>query len=560
MSHDWIGQTLSGRYRVTSQLGEGGMGIAFGAVDIRLDKPVVIKTPHADTVRDPEARSRFISEVEALAKLSHPNIVQVTDVGTHSRLPFMVLELLAGGSLSGRGKPMTVKRVSEWLADAASALDYLHSSGVIHRDIKPGNILFGESGRAYVADFGIVKVISESSGGLTRTGFSPGTLWYMAPETLLHGAKVSPQSDQYALAVTVYEMLTGHPPLITDSVERFAILLATQKPEPLHAVSSAVSKQTSEVVAKALSKGAADRFKTCGDFAKAFASAVSGGEPAVAPRVGSTPVEEKARVPSDVDVSVAKNRLPRNVPWAWQWLLLFVGSLALPMLILATGAEIPLSRNPRVPLSITSTRLDSMPQGLSASAQAVFRRAEQGDAIAQYDLGVMYRKGKGAPKDDAEALEWLRKAAEQGYAKAENKLGYMYQYGHGVHEDDTEAVKWYFKAAEQGNAYAQYNLGVMYQYRDGTPKDDTEAVKWFRKAAEQGHADGQWSLGYMYYYGKGVPKDRAEAYVWFSVAATNGHWNAKERLAKAKLTPEQLATAERRAAELNEQINANKAD
>ena len=75
MSHDWIGQTLSGRYRVTSQLGEGGMGIAFGAVDIRLDKPVVIKTPHADTVRDPEARSRFISEVEALAILSHPNIV-----------------------------------------------------------------------------------------------------------------------------------------------------------------------------------------------------------------------------------------------------------------------------------------------------------------------------------------------------------------------------------------------------------------------------------------------------------------------------------------------------
>ena len=143
----------------------------------------------------------------------------------------------------------------------------------------------------------------------------------------------------------------------------------------------------------------------------------------------------------------------------------------------------------------------------------------------------------------------------------------MYFNGIGVPKDYVEAVKWWRKAAEQGDVFAQYNLGLSYRNGCGVPEDDTEAVKWFRKAAEQGDARAQNMLGAMYHDGDGVPKDDVEAYAWLSlsVAQTNGDEDLKEELEKglpelkAALTPEQLAAAEKRAAELLEQINANEA-
>ena len=169
---------------------------------------------------------------------------------------------------------------------------------------------------------------------------------------------------------------------------------------------------------------------------------------------------------------------------------------------------------------------DSMPQGLSASAQAVFRRAQQGDADAQHALGLMYANGKGVPHD------W------------------------------TEAVKWFRKAAEQGHADGQVYLGQSYHLGEGVPEDDTEAVKWWRRAAEQGHAEAQFLLGSMYYNGLGVPQDDVEAYAWYSVADENGDEDAigEQEIVKAKLTPEQLARGQGRAAKFLKQINANKAE
>ena len=159
------------------------------------------------------------------------------------------------------------------------------------------------------------------------------------------------------------------------------------------------------------------------------------------------------------------------------------------------------------------------------------------------------------------SFEAARELAEQGDADAQAKLGRMYTTGEGVPQDYVEAAKWWRKAAEQGDAHAQYGLGLMYANGHGVPKDDTEALKWYRKAAEQGDAEAQSSLSGMYFFGIGVPQDYVEAYAWTSVAATNGGIAAKEGLpvAKAKLTPDQLAAAEKRIEELTEQINANKA-
>lgn len=147
--------------------------------------------------------------------------------------------------------------------------------------------------------------------------------------------------------------------------------------------------------------------------------------------------------------------------------------------------------------------------------------AEQGDAIAQFNLGIMYEDGQGVSQSDTEAVKWYRKAAEQGHAKAQYNLGNMYRDGRGVSQNDTEAAKWYRKAAEQRLAKAQNNLGVTYKNGRGVSQNYAEAVKWYRKSAEQGLAIAQFNLGVMYYEGQGVTKNLSTAKYWLQKAAEN---------------------------------------
>jgi TPR repeat protein len=187
-----------------------------------------------------------------------------------------------------------------------------------------------------------------------------------------------------------------------------------------------------------------------------------------------------------------------------------------------------------------------------------FRKAaEQGDADAQTDLGLMYDNGEGVAQDYVEARKWYLKAAEQNDPLAQNNLASMYHSGDGGPQDNVEALKWYRKAAEQGIAAAQFNLGAIYDKGEGVNQDFVEARKWFLKAAEQGHVDSQFSLGMMYRNGDGVPKDYAEAYAWFSLAAKGGDSDAMENLTKFEkaATPEDKERSLKRAAELMDKFN-----
>lgn len=156
--------------------------------------------------------------------------------------------------------------------------------------------------------------------------------------------------------------------------------------------------------------------------------------------------------------------------------------------------------------------------------------ADQGNAIAQNHLGVMYVNGQGVPQDYTEAAKWFRKAADQSYAKAQTNLGSMYFNGKGVSQDNAEAVKWLRKAADQGYADAQTTLGLMYLNGKGVTQDNLEAMKWIRKAADQGNADGQVKLGSMYDKGRGVPQDNAEAMNWYRKAADQGNADGQVKL------------------------------
>ncbi len=193
----------------------------------------------------------------------------------------------------------------------------------------------------------------------------------------------------------------------------------------------------------------------------------------------------------------------------------------------------------------------SVPKDEAEAMKWLRKAAEQGHAFAQFNLGVMYEFGRGVPKDEAEAAKWYRKAAEQGYAAAQHNLGLMYARGRGVPKDDAEAVKWYRKAVDQGRAEAQYNLGFMYDHGRGVPQNPGEAVKWFRKSAEQGHAEAQYGLCLIYQYGRGVPKDEAEAYGWVLLAGAQGHAEAIKNYAilERNLTPAQRAEGQRLARE-----------
>ena len=191
----------------------------------------------------------------------------------------------------------------------------------------------------------------------------------------------------------------------------------------------------------------------------------------------------------------------------------------------------------------------------SAEADATFdstrARAEQGNAAAQSDLGMMYDEGQGVRQDYAEAVKWYRRAAEQGVVDAQTNLGLMYDEGRGVRQDYAEAVKWYSKAAEQGDAEAQIAIGDAYDEGRGVRQDYAEAVKWYRKAAEQGFADAQDHLGVRYAIGKGVGQDYVQAYKWWSLAVAQGLENAKRNLdlLTPRLTPAQITEGQELARE-----------
>jgi len=175
--------------------------------------------------------------------------------------------------------------------------------------------------------------------------------------------------------------------------------------------------------------------------------------------------------------------------------------------------------------------VDAHARGDYAKALRLIRSlANDGDASAQFNLGLMYTTGQGVQQDNAAAALWFRKAAEQGYAPAQSNLGTLLLYGRGVAQDDNEAVVWFRRAADQGDAVAEFLLGNQYASGKGVPQDYSEAMIWFQKAAEQRHPVAMLYLGVMYAEGRGVPQDYVSAYMWFSLSAAQGEQRAVKTL------------------------------
>jgi len=269
---DLTGQNL-GRYHIIEPLGQGGMASVFKAYDTTLERFVAIKVIRPDLEsgdNQGEFLKRFQREARALAKLDHPYILKVLDYGEQEGIPYLVMPFVPGGTLKDKmGLPMSTAQAASLLAQIAHALEYAHNQNIIHRDVKPANILISQSGAPLLSDFGIAKIVaSENTGQLTATGVGIGTPDYMAPEQWM--GVVDPGTDIYSLGVVFYEMVTGHRPFTADTP---AAVLVKHLRDPLPRPKSWVidlSDDVEKVLYKALAKEPKNRFQKMGEFAKAL--------------------------------------------------------------------------------------------------------------------------------------------------------------------------------------------------------------------------------------------------------------------------------------------------
>lgn len=287
-SENWVGRTVADRYEVGALLGEGGMGQVFRAHDARLKTDVVLKVPKRAVLAEPEFAARFKAEIRSLVQLTHPHIVKVSDVGDDGGTPFIVMQYLPGGSLDDRLRklayaesPVGIDELIGWLPAIASALDFIHSQGYLHRDVKPANILFDQHGNAYLSDFGIAKAYSSgtasrTSASLTGTGLVVGTPDYLAPELIMGSRKCDGRADLYSLAATLYETLCGGPPFAGAAASAVLVMHATTTPISPRQRNPSVSSQLDAAVMRGLAKKPEERFKTCTEFANSARTADPG--------------------------------------------------------------------------------------------------------------------------------------------------------------------------------------------------------------------------------------------------------------------------------------------
>jgi serine/threonine protein kinase/formylglycine-generating enzyme required for sulfatase activity len=273
------GQTL-GNYKLYEPVGTGGMAVVYRAEQLTIQRIVAIKVLSSTLAADPEFVARFRREAETAARLEHPNIVPVYDFGAQSDILYVVMRYLPGGSLAQRLKRLGTPAVADTvhlLTQIASALDHAHKSGVIHRDIKPANILLDEEGRAYLADFGIARLL-DSAGNTTTTGI--GTPSYMAPEQFA-GQAIDVRTDVYSLGVMLYVMTTGKLPFEADSQAGVAYQHINVAPAPPIELNPELPVAVSNVVLRALAKSPANRPPTPGVLAVAFAEALDQSQPTI---------------------------------------------------------------------------------------------------------------------------------------------------------------------------------------------------------------------------------------------------------------------------------------
>ena len=322
-----IGTVLSGRYRLEAKLGSGGMSTVYLARDQTLDRQVAVKVMHREMSEQADQLERFRQEARSVAKLSHPNVVSVIDAGEDGGYPYIVFEYVEGETLKQRIKREGALDPQEAIAYAieiARGLSMAHARNMVHRDIKPQNILIDAEGRAKLTDFGISRQLEQD--GMTATGRVLGTTDYVAPEQAM-GRKVDPRTDIYSLGVVLYEMLIGQVPFSADSQVGVAMKHVNEELPDVQRRRPEVSAAVALVVERATSKDAAGRYQQVGEMIDDLSTALE----VEAARAGSTTGEATSVLDA---VPPPKRELSSRSRWSWAAALgLFVVAAVVLLLV-----------------------------------------------------------------------------------------------------------------------------------------------------------------------------------------------------------------------------------
>lgn len=245
-----VGSVADGRYRLERALGHGGMASVYVARDTGLDRAVAVKLLAENLAGDDELRKRFLREARLAARLSHPNVVNIFDAGEDDGRPYIVMELVEGETLAERGRARA-EEVRSLALQAARGLAHAHAAGLVHRDIKPGNLLLRSDGTLKIADFGIARAAETTA--LTQAGTVLGTAAYLAPEQAL-GEEVTPAADVYSLGAVLYELLTGRPPFEFDSLADLAEKQRAMAIAPVRELAPDVPRDLEDLVMRCLAR------------------------------------------------------------------------------------------------------------------------------------------------------------------------------------------------------------------------------------------------------------------------------------------------------------------
>jgi serine/threonine protein kinase len=398
-------RVLGGRYEIGALLGRGGMADVFEGVDARLGRRVAVKILRRGLAEDPAFRSRFRREAQAAARMSHPTIVRVFDAGedvvtdqdgaSHT-VPFIVMERVEGRLLKDviTDGPLDPEEAVRIMGGVLTALTYSHRAGVVHRDIKPGNIMVTPTGQVKVMDFGIARAVSDTSATIAQTTAILGTARYFSPEQA-KGESVDARTDLYSAGVVLFEMLTGQAPFRADTAVAVAYQHVSETPVAPSTLQEGVSSQLDQVVLHAMAKDRYGRFQTAADFRADLDSAAAGTLPereAPTTDVGATlfgsPAGPSSSQQALRQLGVDDDRTVRTqsrppVPWIWAGVTTVVVILiAVVIWVTSLSSIAPPDISPTVP-DVTGSTYSSAAGALEEAGLVPLRRDEASTTVPE---------------------------------------------------------------------------------------------------------------------------------------------------------------------------------
>ena len=576
------GAILDKKYEIIREVGRGGMGIVYEAYHKYTHKRVAIKVI-LDNEVDSIRLKRFQKELEAYSVLSHPNVITIHDAGIYNNYPYIVMEYIEGvdiytyvqyqekkkrqeaaknakGKYQGRDWQLCARLIYE----TALGLDYIHSQKMIHRDIKPTNIMVKPNGSPVIIDLGLVKFNRTQSYNLTKSKGTIGTFEYMSIEQAQgKGEQIDARTDVYSLGLVLYKLLTGKVAYSGENMLETCYKIMFYYPPLPREINPRIPEVLEEITILATYKQKEKRYASMKEFADALKKYLD--DPTVKPTPQYAQIQQKLLKQRNKNKIFNSSYRALNKQRENRYASMEKFEDALRKYLDATTAT-SIQQRPKQTNRITILRviviislflmvitsLFSLIQFYKPTAEENFqlakelyskknfkeavelykKSANQEHAEAQFNLGRMYEKGDGVKQDYTKAVEWYEKAKNQGYENAKFYLkDICYKLGGECEkrQDYENAVEWYKKATEQGHIKAKkelkdicYNLGVKFEER----QDYEKAVIWYEQAAKQGDAEAQYRIGVIY---KDIP-NYEEAVIWYEKAANQGHAEAQANL------------------------------